>query len=242
MKTDANILLSDSSKIRITQLSIGKKVIMAVTGTIILGWVFGHMLGNLQIFLGQNKINAYAKMLADTPLLTWSVRIILGISLILHIWTGIRLFLENRAARPIPYAHPNTVQASVASRSMIYSGLLIFFFAAYHLAHFTFMIVNPEYQTLTDLAGRHDVYSMIVLSFQNKLVSFFYMLTMLLLAIHISHGFASLFQSLGFATPQAMPKLKAAANIIAVLLFLGFSSVPIAVMLGIITLPTVTLQ
>ncbi len=241
MKTDAKVILADPSKISLTQLSIGKKVVMAVTGVIILGWIIGHMLGNLQIFLGQDKINAYAKMLADTPLLTWSVRVILGVSLIAHIVTGVRLFLENRAARPIGYAHAKTVQASVASRSMIYSGALIFFFVFYHLAHFTFFGIHPEYKNLVDLSGRHDVYSMVILGFQNKVVSFLYMLTMLLLAIHISHGFASIFQSLGVATPTSTPKLKALSYVIAVFLFLGFSSVPIGVLLGYITLPTVTL-
>jgi succinate dehydrogenase / fumarate reductase cytochrome b subunit len=124
---------------------------------------------------------------------------------------------------------------------MIYSGLLIFFFLFYHLAHFTFFGIHPEFKILTDLAGRHDVYSMVILGFQNKIVSFFYMLTMLLLAIHISHGFASMFQSVGIATPAMTPKLKAAAYVVAFFLFLGFSSVPIAVLLGYITLPTVTL-
>lgn len=242
MKTVTTTARTNTATPTTAGITIGQKGIMAVTGTIILGWVFAHMAGNLQVFMGQDKINTYAELLKHMAGLTWTVRIILGISLILHIAVGVKLYLRNRSSRPVPYAFQNTVQASQASRSMIISGLLILFFVLYHLAHFTFMFFNKQYASLLDLSGRHDVYTMVILGFKNYFVAIPYMIAMFLLALHLSHGVYSIFQSLGFAKPTTLPKLKVLANIVAVILFLGFSSVPIAVLMGWIGLPTVVLQ
>jgi len=217
--------------------SIGRKVLMAVTGLIQLGFVSGHMIGNLQIFIGQNQLNAYAQALKDLPALTWSVRTIVLASFIIHIWNAVRLYFENRASRPIRYVINSTVQASLASRTMFWTGLGILLYVVYHLLQFTFIVTNPQYAHLTDAMGRHDVYSMVVLGFQNYIISGVYIVALFLLFYHLTHAIFSMLQTLGLNKPRVQPTLKVIGYIISVAIFVGYVSIPVAVLVGIINLP-----
>ncbi len=145
--------------------SIGKKVIMAVTGVLLIGFIMAHMAGNLLVFVGPDAINDYAKLLKESGLILWVARIGLILIFVLHIASAIALKRENRKARPQAYAYKNTVQASIASRYMGLTGSVILLFVIGHLLHFTWTFFNPEYAALIDNQGRHDVYRMIVTGF-----------------------------------------------------------------------------
>jgi succinate dehydrogenase / fumarate reductase cytochrome b subunit len=214
--------------------SVGKKVIMAVSGLALYGFVIMHMLGNLQIFAGPEKLNAYGQFLQSLGGLLWAARLGLLAAVGLHIFVAVKLTLENQAARPIPYYSQHTNVASYASRTMKYSGLIVFAFIVYHLLHFTFGVTDPSAHALKDSMGRHDIYGMVIAGFSNPIVSASYIFAMGLLCLHLSHGFFSLFQSLGINQPEYDAKLKLAANIFALGIFLGNSSMPIAVLLKIV--------
>ncbi len=222
---------------RLPKSSIGRKAITAITGLILFGFVVVHMLGNLQIFLGQDALNSYAEHLEELVFLLWPARIFLLITVLVHIGVSLGLALENKKARPVPYAKKDTVQASLASRTMVLTGLIILLFIVYHLLHFTFGVTNPEFAHLVDLKGRDDVYSMVVLSFQNYWISGTYVLAMFFLCVHLSHGLASFPQSLGLNNEKLMPIFKIAARVLALAIFVGNSSIPLAILLGIVKLP-----
>ena len=209
-------------------ISIGKKILMAVTGFIAFGFVFGHMLGNLQIFIGQDQMNTYAEKLQALGPLLWVIRAFVLISFIVHVWFGIKLKLEAWAARPIGYQNKSTVKATLASRTMIWTGIIIFAFLVYHLLHYTVRVTNPEYASLVDPLGRMDVYTMVIMGFSNTLVSIFYIIAVGLLSYHLSHGVASMFQSLGLNTEKWQERLHKIAWILTVILFLGYASIPLA--------------
>jgi succinate dehydrogenase / fumarate reductase cytochrome b subunit len=221
--------------------SITSKAVMALTGLGLLAFVIGHMIGNLQVFAGPEVINSYAEMLKDKPALLWTVRIGLLTIFIVHIWLGVRLKLDNVAARPDSYAFRNTIQASLASRTMIWTGLVILAFVIFHLAHYTFGIVTSadgvNYLDLHDAKGRRDVYAMTVHGFKNVPVSFAYSIAQILLGVHLSHGIGSLFQSLGVNHPRYTPWINRGGVALAVLIVLGNCSMPLAVLLNVIKLP-----
>ena len=204
---------------------------MAVTGLLLFGFVIAHMLGNLQIFLGPEALNSYAEHLEELPFLLWPARIFLLITLMIHMVAAIQLAIENKKARPVPYAVEKTVQASYASRTMLMSGLVIFAFIVYHLLHFTWGVTTPEFFHLVDSKGREDVYSMVILSFQNASISIAYIVAMAVLCFHLSHGIPGFFQSLGFSDEKSTPGLKIFGAASAVIIFIGNSSIPLAALL-----------
>ncbi len=213
--------------------SIGKKFIVALTGLILIGFILGHLLGNLQIFFGPEYINSYAEKLRALGVLLWVVRAFLLITVLLHIYFTISLALENRRARPVAYGKKRHVKATFASRSMALSGLVLFAFIIYHIAHFTVRVTDPRFQLLkVDPLNRYDVYSMMVYGFQSPIVSGFYILAMFLLALHLSHGTSSFFQSLGLNDKKLTPRLAWLGRIFAWLIFVGYTSIPVAILLG----------
>ncbi len=214
-------------------------MIVAVTGVILILFVIGHLLGNLQIFLGPDWINGYAEHLRELGPFLWVIRGVLLVVVLLHIYYTIRLAIENRRARPERYRRKDAVKATFASRSMALSGLVLLAFIIYHLLQFTVRATDPRFAALPkDPLGHYDVYSMMVLGFQSPLVSGFYILAMLLLALHLSHGSSSFFQSLGLNNQKLAPRLARAGQIFAWLLFVGYSSIPAAVLLGWVKLHT----
>jgi succinate dehydrogenase / fumarate reductase cytochrome b subunit len=221
----------------IFQSSLGRKYIMAVTGFVLLLFVIGHLAGNLQIFLGPEAINRYGHFLQTNPELIWPARLFLLLMAGLHIWAAVKLSIENKAARPVGYGEYRPVGSSYASRTMLMSGLIIFVFIVYHLLHFTVQVkyinaTGRDFLTFTDPAKRHDIFKMMVVGFNNAWVSGFYILGMALLCLHLSHGVSSMFQSIGWKNNAYGPCLDKVARGVAILIFLGYSSIPVAVLFG----------
>jgi succinate dehydrogenase / fumarate reductase cytochrome b subunit len=207
--------------------SVGKKFLMATTGVGLLLFVIGHMAGNLQIFLGAEAINRYAHFLKSNPEILWPVRIGILVFAAIHIWTSVALTIENRRARDARYEVKELVAASLASRTMIWSGLIIGCFVCYHLAHFTLLLTHPQYRQL-------DVYSMMVQGFREPAISGFYLLGVGLLCFHLSHGAEAMFQSLGLKNAKYERMIRGFATTVAWVLFIGYASIPAAVLLRIV--------
>jgi len=210
---------------------------MAITGCALFVFVLGHMVGNLQIFLGWESINRYGAFLQSTGELLWMVRIGLLVMVVLHIISAVRLTAENRAARGQDYVAYTPVGSTYASRTMMMSGLIIAAFIIYHLLHFTVQtrginLTGKDFHPLVDAKGRHDVFAMMVTGFSNVCFSLFYIVAMALLCLHLSHGVSSMFQSLGWKKAYYKPLLDKGARILGVAIFAGYVSIPIAVMLG----------
>ena len=224
---------------RVWNSSLGKKYIMAITGCALVLFVVAHLLGNLQIFLGRDVINRYGAFLQNNLELIWPARIGLLAMVVLHIISAARLTAENRAARPVKYQQCEIVAASYASRTMMMSGLIVAAFIVYHLLHFTVQteainFTGKNFHTLVDDKGRHDVYGMMVLGFSRPIVSAFYIVAMALLCLHLSHGMSSMFQSMGWKKAYYKPLLDGGARFVAALIFLGYVSIPIAILLGLV--------
>ena len=222
---------------RIFHSSLGKKYIMAVTGFFLFFFVIGHMVGNLQIFLGPEAINRYGHFLQSNPELIWPVRFGMLFLVGLHIWSAITLSAENKAARPVSYSEYKPLGSSYASRTMLMSGLIVLSFIIYHLLHYTVQVksINLTGQSFVDFVDaekRHDIFKMIVVGFSNLWVSLFYVLSMGLLCTHLSHGLSSMFQSVGWKNGNYRPVLDKAAPVVAGLIFLGYTSIPVAILLG----------
>ena len=221
------------------QSSLGKKYIMALTGAGLFVFVVGHMVGNLQIFLGPEAINRYGSFLHSLGELLWVARIGLIVLVLLHIWSAIKLSAENKAARPESYGNYKPVGSTYASRTMLMSGLIIAAFVIYHLLHYTALVesingTGQNFATFTDDKGRHDVYRMMVTGFRQPIVSVFYIIAMALLTLHLSHGVSAMFQSLGLRNRNWRPLIDGFAKFIAIVLLIGYCSIPIAVLTGVV--------
>src|SRR5215471_5130115 len=217
--------------------SLGKKFVMAISGFVLFGFVLGHLAGNLQVFLGREAINRYGHFLQSNPELIWPARLFLLLMVGLHIWSAAKLTIENRAARPIAYAQYQPVGSSYASRTMLMSGLIIFVFVVYHILHFTVQVsylnfTGRSFIDFTDPAKRHDIFKMMIVGFSNIWVSGFYILGMALLSLHLSHGFSSMFQSIGWKNRNYGPLLDKLSCVMAAIVFIGYSSIPVAILLG----------
>jgi succinate dehydrogenase / fumarate reductase cytochrome b subunit len=238
--------------------SLGSKFLMALTGLGLTVFVFAHMLGNFQVYSGRDALNTYAAALKHMPGLLWTARLGLLAIFVLHIVYGVKLYLANRAARPVLYHFKRYREATLASRTMLWTGLLALAFVLFHLAHYTFGVVqkvpqrdengavvldaqgNVVYVSFLDLKDvkntqdpkRQDVYAMTIYGFRNPVVSLLYIVAMAFLAFHLSHGFQSLFQSLGLNHPRWVPLLRGASLVVAVVVFVGNTSMPLAVLFG----------
>ncbi len=198
---------------------------MAVSGCILFLFVLGHLIGNLQIYEGPEKLNGYAVLLRTEPPLLWAVRVVLLTMVLLHIWSSVQLAARNITARPVGYQKKKATGSSYASRTMYWSGPIILAFVIYHLLDFTFGKVNPHYEP-------GNVYGNVVASFQVIPVAVFYIIAMLLLCLHLYHGLWSMFQSLGIAHPRYTPLLRKGAAVVATLIAVGNISIPVAVLSG----------
>mgnify|MGYP006426192427 CR=1 FL=1 len=230
--------------------TIGRKILMALTGVVLVLFVLGHMLGNLQIFLGPDAINGYAHKLHSLPgVVLWGVRLFLLASVAVHIWMAVLLTLENRRARPESYKAQNVVQASYASRTMRMSGVILLAFIVFHLAHYTVRAVpGKEYNEQIGKVALHkdghvvmkggeplkvfNVHDMMVAGFESWWISGFYLIAMGLLCMHLAHGFSSMFQTLGLRNHLWRKRLDRAAAVYGWVIFLGFASIPVAVLGG----------
>ncbi len=220
--------------------SIGKKWVVAITGLMLLGFVTGHLVGNLQIFLPPDWINSYAKHLEDLGPFLWLIRFaMLGI-IGLHILTTVHLVAENRRAKPVKYDVNGAQASSLASRTMILSGLVVLSFVVFHILHYTVRLQHPQWGEETfKLANGHmvrDVHKMMVEGFSHTGVSAFYIISVFLLASHLSHGIASVFQTFGLNSQKVQCLLKLGGQAYAWLLFIGYASIPACIYLGFIKL------
>ena len=217
--------------------SIGKKYLMALSGLVLIGFVFVHMAGNLQILMGQEKINAYAHALQSLPLpILWGSRLFLLAAVLIHAVTAYQLVKENRRARPNQNYIETTKRAGLASLKMGLTGSILLAFIIFHLLHFTIRTIYPEYSEMMTIVGSpdsneiHDVYSMVLAGFQHTWISVFYVVAMFLLCGHLAHGVSSAFQFLGIRSESWRVKLELAAKAYAWLIFVGFSIVPLLVL------------
>ncbi len=228
--------------------SIGKKVIVAVTGIALVLFLAGHMTGNLLVFAGREAFNDYAQFLhhAVHGAGIWVARIGLLLAVVLHVAATIALTRQNKAARK-PYAYPNTIQATKSSRIMIWTGLTILFFVIYHLLHFTVHAGNT-YETYVDQAYkaatvsaahpdgeiRHDAWKMVIDGFRVWYVSLFYIIAVSVLCSHLGHGVASIFQTLGINSKKSRPFIEKLSWGYAAVIWLGFVVIPASILFRIV--------
>lgn len=211
-------------------------MVMAVSGLLMVLFLVGHLLGNSTIYWGTGGINAYAEKLHALVPLVWGYRVAMAGLLGLHIFFGIKLSLENSAAKPQGYAVDKSLSATFGGRSMIWTGLIIGGFLLYHLLHFTFQVTNPELSAARhqDGVGRPDVFHMVVGSFQSAVISLVYAGALTALAFHLSHGIQSIFQSLGLNSDRTMPAIVKTGMAAAVALYAGYIAIPLVILAGIL--------
>ena len=207
--------------------TVGKKVVMAVTGIILFGFTLSHMIGNLQLYQGPEALNHYAKLLRAVPSLLWGARIVLIVSVIAHIVVATQLTLRKREARPVAYAMHDFQRGTYASRTMMWSGPILAFFLIYHLLHLTFGTAHPNFE-------EGNVYANVVSGFQNVPASVAYILGMLALGFHLQHGAISLFQTLGLKDTRWNGRLETIVMILTYAVVVANISFPIAVLVGVV--------
>jgi succinate dehydrogenase / fumarate reductase, cytochrome b subunit len=221
------------------QSSIGRKFLMAATGLVLFGFITGHLVGNLQIFLPPEKINAYGHLLESLGAALWLIRGFLLVCLVIHVWLAIQLTLENRAARPQAYGTAHTNRATLASRVMARTGFVVLAFILFHLAHYTVRVAHPEWSEPTFLLADgvtrvRDIHTMLVEGFSNVWVSAFYVVAVGILSYHLSHGLVSLCQSLGLKNEQWTAGLQRTAVLTCWAYFLLNAAIPLAVLGGLV--------
>lgn len=214
---------------------VGKKIAMAISGTVLVLFVLAHAFGNLKTFAGPEEINAYSRFLREvgSPAighgqLLWVVRIVLLACVAIHITAAVQLTRMSRAARPVPYAVKREVETTWAARTMRWGGALLVVFVVFHLLHLTGGVVGFHAGQFRDL----QVYQNVVAAFSVWPIAVFYIVAMAALCLHLSHGIWSMLQTLGWSTVRNAATLKRLSSVIAALVFLAFVSVPVAVMAG----------
>lgn len=217
---------SDTRVARFWNATVGKKIVMAVSGLALVGFVCAHLLGNLNFFRSVEAMDAYARFLRIEPAVLWALRAGLIAMVILHIWASVQLALLNKfEARPVGYVKKKSVGSSYASRTMYWSGPIILAFAIYHLMQFTWGVGGTPFEELKPSEN-------VVAGFSVWPIAVFYIIAVGMLMLHLYHGVWSMFQTLGANHPRYTPMLKKLAKALSILLFIGFSSIPIAVLAG----------
>ena len=213
--------------------ALGAKVLMALSGLLFYGWLILHLLGNISIFAGSETMNEYAHLLASKPALLWGQRIGLLAVVLTHIVTALKLSAKNRAARPQPYASPRKWrQATLASRTMLVSGLIVLAFLVFHLAHFTLHLVPGT--VLGERAGLPDVAGMVIAAFHNPAIALFYVVAVGFIGFHLSHAVWSASQTLGFTGPRVRPVTTTLGWVLGVGLATFFCLIPLAGLAGLL--------
>jgi succinate dehydrogenase / fumarate reductase cytochrome b subunit len=215
--------------LRFYQAAIGKKVVMGITGLIGIGFVIGHMGGNLLVFRGPDAMNAYSHFLKSTGELLWIVRLVLIVAVLLHVIAAVQLTLQNRAARPIGYVDRKPQVTTFASRTMRWGGAILLLFIVFHILHFTTGTIRPA-----GVFSETDVFGNVITSFQIWWVVLLYVIAMISLGLHLYHGAWSSLRSLGYAHASKDPLHRQIALGVAVVVWLGFTVIPVAVFAGLI--------
>ena len=217
--------------------TIGKKMIMAVTGLMMVIFVIGHMAGNLQVFIGPAKMNGYAAFLKSTGELLWVVRLGLVGAVLLHVLMAWQLSRMAAQARPVAYERRDPQVSTIASRTMRWGGVLLLVFIIFHILHFTTGTVFPAASrpdAMYPAYSRGDVYGNVISAFRVPWVVGFYVVAMLFLLLHLFHGAWSSVRTLGLTKPSRHPLHRRVSTVIALIVWLGFTAVPVAVFLGVI--------
>ncbi len=216
--------------------TVGRKILMAATGLLLVCFITVHLLGNLSVFWGADAINAYAKHLHDLGPLVWIFRLVMLCLFAVHITFGIQLYLENKAANPENYAIQKTLVTTFSAKTMVFTGLIILAFLIYHLLHFTVQVTNPAIsaQNLPLVDGHLDVFSMVVLSFQKVFIAVIYIIAMIALFLHLSHGLQSWVQTLGWSTGPSQDKVTAIGKILAIVYGLVYIAIPLFILARIV--------
>lgn len=220
--------------VNLLRSSLGRKLVMGATGAGLFGFVVIHMIGNLQVFAGAEVLNQYAMLLRTSEELLWGFRLALLGMVVLHLYCAITLTLDNRRARPAGYADKQPLGATIASRTMMVSGIVVAAFIVFHILHLTTRDIFTDYKGWhIMLHGRegHDVYRMVIHGFSIPWVSAAYLIGVGLLCVHLSHGVQSFFQSLGLVSPSYQPIIRAAGMAAAAIVFLGMAAVPVSVLM-----------
>jgi succinate dehydrogenase / fumarate reductase, cytochrome b subunit len=208
--------------------TIGKKVVMAVTGLIGFGFVVGHLLGNLQVFLGPGRFNSYSHFLHSLGELLWVVRLVLIAAVVLHVIAAVQLSRRRLVARPVGYRHGSQHEVStLASRTIRWGGALLLLFIIFHILHFTTRSIFRGYSAT-------DVYGNVVRGFSVWWVVVFYVVAMAALGLHLYHGVWSSLRTLGASKASPDPLRRPVAMTLAVLIWLGFTAIPLAVFAGVV--------
>jgi succinate dehydrogenase / fumarate reductase cytochrome b subunit len=207
--------------------TIGKKIVMAITGLIMVGFVIAHVAGNMLVFAGPARINDYGAFLKSTGELLWVARLVLLASVLLHIVAAVQLTAIERAARPVGYARHQYQAASLASRTIRWGGVILAVFIVYHLLHFTVGTVHPDF-------SETDIYHNIVSGFAVKWVAAFYVIAMAALGLHLYHGAWSSVRTLGLSKPSPSPLVHRVSLILAVVVAGLFAAIPLAVLFGVL--------
>lgn len=223
---------------RLLASTIGQKAIMAVTGFALVGFVFVHMAGHLQMFQGPEAYNKYAHMLQSMGGIKWGLRAALLAGVFAHMWAAGRLMMRNMGARPENYAVNKWLAATPAAKTMRATGPIVLFFIVYHLLHFTLLKVSSQGfdEMIYNLNGVDvpDVYQRMVVSYQNPVITTVYVLSVTLLGTHLAHGIQSMFQTLGLNNATYRPAIQIASRALALVAVLGFVAVPLAILAGVI--------
>lgn len=217
--------------------SVGRKVLMAVTGLILVCFITVHLLGNLSIFWGAGAINAYAKHLHDWWPLVWIFRAVMLCVFAIHITMGVQLYLENKTANPEPYAVEKTLVTTFSAKTMVFTGLIILAFVVYHLLHFTVQVTNPSisaHNLPVDAHGYKDVFSMVVMSFQKVFIAAVYIIAMISLFLHLSHGLQSWVQTFGWSSGTSQDKVTAVGKVLGIVYGLAYIAIPLFILARIV--------
>lgn len=216
--------------------AVGRKVLMAISGQLMVLFVIVHLLGNSSIFAGANGINAYAEHLHSLGPLVWAFRAVMIALVLTHIIFGIQLSIENSAATPAAYAVKKRLRASFSSETMIWTGLLIAAFVIYHILHFTARVTPDTAATaaIVDAQGRFNVFNMVTTSFSLTPIALIYVAAMIAVFLHLKHGIQSFFQTMGWNNDKTLPVIGKAGKGVAVVLLLGYAAIPLAILFGIL--------
>ncbi len=215
--------------------TIGRKIMMALTGQILVIFIVFHIAGNSSIFF--HKLNAYVVALYTLPVFVWGGRLVLLAAFALHIWYGSVLKLENYSAKPPALRGTFTIdRATFSGRYQIWTGVIIAAFLIYHLLQFTFQVTNPGIaaDTHPDSLGRPDIFTMVVQSFRNIGISGVYVISLAALGLHLLHGVQSSFQTWGLNNEQSLPVVEKTGTIASFILFLWYVAIPVTILVGLL--------
>lgn len=218
----------------VIQSSVGRKIIMALTGIVLIAFICVHLLGNSSIFIGADALNAYAQKLHSLGPVVWIFRLVMLFVFVVHIIFGIQLSLENSAAKPEKNVQIKRLRTGFAAQTMVISGLVLLAFVVYHILHFTVRVPGMGVYEMNPATHMVNVYTMVVQGFNQAFTVLLYVVGMIFLALHVSHGFQSFWQSLGANNDRTLPAFVSISKVFAVIVLLGYSSIPLLIIFGLV--------